>query len=615
MNDVKIRDLYAGKPDAKDEINFEGMETFIKTFVVAEHFNIDSLVNGSHCFITGFKGTGKTALLFYLEDRIRAKDEIACTSYMFFKEEYTDVRKRDLQDLSTRILSSISVEEGVLVDNTEFEYIWRWIFYKQIVSDNEECNRNLFIDDENWQKFEKIVNQIKDPRNSRKFMIPNKIKFAMPCKDSATLTEVSPEVEVDLRKVQSDNYREFVNLIDQAESMLSAVQKTDIPYYILVDELEAYYGDSQIFKRDLFMIRDLIFTVKRLNTIFSRSGMVNAKVICSVRSEIINAITRFIVTKEVNKVISGFSIPLNWNYANNNSHAHPIIQIILKRIALCEGRDTYKSLDVYRKWFPEQIHGLEPASYILNNSWYKPRDMIRLIMCAKNCMHNSSAAFTGNVFDSIAKTYSDDSLQEVREELRALYTSEEIDCIISCFTGFKTVFSISELQVRIQKIYRGTVLETKFIQVLNDLYRLGFIGNFLPASKTYHWQHRGDSSLIMSEEWRLCIHYALHGALAIGSRNDFGLKRGQEPQKGDVAVATIKYANLHYAKVDFYLHGVLYSGQIHVSEFGKREKCYIKSLPELVQKGDELRVSIDEYVEKYDTWNLKIADLDGNVSG
>ena len=54
-----------------------------------------------------------------------------------------------------------------------------------------------------------------------------------------------------------------MELIDEAESMLSYVTKTDIPYYILVDELEAYYGDSQIFKRDLFMIRDLIFTVKR----------------------------------------------------------------------------------------------------------------------------------------------------------------------------------------------------------------------------------------------------------------------------------------------------------------------------------------------------------------
>ena len=48
--------MYAGKPDAKDEINFEGRENFIKTFVVAEHFNLQQLVSGSTIFITGFKG-------------------------------------------------------------------------------------------------------------------------------------------------------------------------------------------------------------------------------------------------------------------------------------------------------------------------------------------------------------------------------------------------------------------------------------------------------------------------------------------------------------------------------------------------------------------------------
>lgn len=43
MSEIKIRDLYTGKPDAKDEINFEGLEEFIKTFVVADHFQLDSL--------------------------------------------------------------------------------------------------------------------------------------------------------------------------------------------------------------------------------------------------------------------------------------------------------------------------------------------------------------------------------------------------------------------------------------------------------------------------------------------------------------------------------------------------------------------------------------------
>ena len=64
MKNIRIKDLYTGKPDAKDEVNFESPEKFIKTFVVADHFNLDSLTKGTNCFITGFKGTGKTALLF-----------------------------------------------------------------------------------------------------------------------------------------------------------------------------------------------------------------------------------------------------------------------------------------------------------------------------------------------------------------------------------------------------------------------------------------------------------------------------------------------------------------------------------------------------------------------
>lgn len=58
---------------------------------------------------------------------------------------------------------------------------------------------------------------------------------------------------------------------------------------IFIDELEAYYGNRQIFERDLALIRDLIFTVKRFNTIFAKSHAGKTKIICSVRSEIINA--------------------------------------------------------------------------------------------------------------------------------------------------------------------------------------------------------------------------------------------------------------------------------------------------------------------------------------
>lgn len=606
MKNIKIRDLYAGKPDAKDEINFEGWENFIKTFVVADHFNLDLLTEGNHCFITGFKGTGKTALLFYLDDKLKNIDESTCSSFVFFKEEFTDTKRNELQELSNRVLSSVVVEQGALMNATEFEYVWRWLMFKQIVNDNETYGRNLFIDNDYWKQFEKIVGQIKAPKNKRKITLANKVKFAVPYKDFSNMTEIAPEVEVDFQCPASKQYQDFVSLVDDAEIAFSYVMRTDIPYYIFVDELEAYYGDTQIFKRDLYMIRDLIFTVKRFNTNFAKASMQKTKLICSVRSEILTAISRFIVTKEINKVTSGFSVPLNWNYTNNNSYAHPIIQILLKRIAVCAEANDEDSLKIYRRWFPEQIHGMEAANYILNNSWCKPRDMVRLITVAQNSLHNNTSTFSQIVFDSTSKAYSEDSLQEIKEELRALYTSEEINDIITCFTGYRTSFSVRDLQKRIDQYFPETILKTKFRQVLEDLYRLGFLGNFLPASQLYHWQHKGDPSVILSDEWRLCVHYALHGALSIGARNNKGLNRGREAQPGDVAQATVYDVICQFALVEFKLYGINYVGSIHISEFGKQGYGYIPCLSDIVQDGDQFNVFLIKYDEKYSNWKLGI---------
>ena len=60
---IQIKDIYAGKPDAKDELESEGLSPFLENLYYAEYFNLEGLVKGSYYFITGYKGTGKTALL------------------------------------------------------------------------------------------------------------------------------------------------------------------------------------------------------------------------------------------------------------------------------------------------------------------------------------------------------------------------------------------------------------------------------------------------------------------------------------------------------------------------------------------------------------------------
>ena len=610
MCKLTIKDIYAGKPDAKDEIDFGGVEEFIKTYVVAEHFNIESLISGTNCFITGFKGTGKTALLFYLDNRFKEIDESTCSSFIFFKEEFTDTKRSELESIAKRILSSISVEKNALVDNQEFEYIWRWLLFKRIVSDNEEYNRGLFIDDENWKKFENIIGKIKSPNNRRKFTIPQKIKMAVPYVEPSTQSVITPEVEVDLQNTSDDKYLKFMEVIDEAERLLLNTTRTDIPYYIFVDELEAYYGDISVFKRDLCLIRDLIFTVKRFNSNFSAINMRCTKIICSVRSEILTAISRFVVTKELNKVTAGFAGPLKWNYSNTSSYMHPIIQILLKRIAVCEGEGCvnpdYKK--VYERWLPENIHGIEPANYILNNSWCKPRDIVRLITTVQNSIYNNSKAFTQSVFDSVVKTYSEDSLTEIKEELRALYDTDQIDMIISCFMGYKTTFSVSQIKQRIKKYFQGSILETHFAQVIDDLYRLGFLGNFLPVSKTYRWQHKGDGRVILTEEWRMVVHYALHGALSLGGQQNYGLNRGELPEIGDVAQAIVKKIIKSFAIVEFRHYGKVYLGSIHISEFTKLGYGYIPNLKSITQVGDEYKVVLKEYNKQLESWEVEIVE-------
>ena len=193
-------------------------------------------------------------------------------------------------------------------------------------------------------------------------------------------------VEVDFGQLDIEHENIFIEIIDKAQKYFKRLKRTDIPYYIFVDELEAFFSDVEIFKRDIRMIRDLLITVKEFNGMFASLGFKNTKIFSSIRTEIINSINRFVVSKEINKVISGFEVVLNWDYKSTNTYKHPIIEIWLKRIYMLESLngENMRMEQIYKKWFPEQIMDMDPAVYILNNSWLKPRDIVRYLLCMQN---------------------------------------------------------------------------------------------------------------------------------------------------------------------------------------------------------------------------------------
>ncbi|WAJ22084.1 P-loop ATPase, Sll1717 family [Lacrimispora xylanolytica] len=607
---TQIKDIYAGKPDAKDEINTEGYDQFLRSFIVPRNFDINSLINDTFCFISGYKGIGKTALLYYLDEYIKNDDCSTCSSFVFFKGDYSDIKKQEMESISKRLVSFISISDDVVIDGSDFEYIWRWLFYRRIWEDNIECKFGLFVTDETWEKFAKGISKISCITTKRKLSIPQKLKFRIPFTDPGSGITMTPETELDftsLKSAETNAYRQFVKIIDELDMLFPQLVRSSKPYYIFVDELEAYYGDEAIFKRDLKLIRDLIFTVKKLNSLMSGFKTGKTKIICSIRTEILNAINRFIVTKELNKVTSGFDIPLVWDYTNTNSFEHPILKILSKRISNAESENGYDltERELILKWFPEKIHDIEAANFILNNSWCKPRDIVRLILSAKACLCSTNSSFNQTTFDMLQKRYSIESLNEIREEMRALYSPDQINTIITCLTGFRVAFSMTDIAARVSQYFRGSILEENLSNVLMDLYRLGLIGNFSRASKSYRWQHKGDDGLIISDEWSMMVHYALQSALSVSNRHDRGINKAvyYNLKAGDIVQIIVERIVPGYVLTNFEKDGHKYYGSIHISQLSNE---YVDDIFNFIKEGETLSAQVLNYDDLHKKWRLTL---------
>ncbi len=504
-NIVRIKDIYSGKPDARDEATLGG-DSFLKSYVMPPNFDLNGLLYGDKCLITGYKGTGKTALLLFLANEFKKIDEITRTSFILFKSDF-DNRKRD------EWAKTMTVDREGFLSLPDFSAMWRWHLFLQIVEDNEAYSGQLFVADEAWEKFSSLVlSLVPKGQKKRSHIGGGKIVFGIPLLGGL----INPQMEIALEnsEIASTN---FFDLIDEMTDTFLTLTRTETPYYLFLDELEAFYGDTEIFQRDLRLIRDLILEAKAMNMLFYQAGMNKTKIVCAVRSEIVNSINRYIESKEVNKVVDGFDCPIIWDYNTTASFKHPIMEILLKRIALTEeqcGAVPETGEPVEKRWFPERVNGSDPVSYILNHNWSKPRDIVRLISAAQDSLHFEATSFTQAVFESCLPKYARNSLAELREELRALYSAQDIDDIFNCFTGFVDTFSLDQLREQVATYFPHTVLATRTLDVLSDLYRLGIIGNVNPALHRYRWQYRGDDRIILTGDWLITIHRGLRKALS-----------------------------------------------------------------------------------------------------
>ncbi len=511
MRRLQIKDIYFGKIDGYNEFLEYGQDTCKGLFYEFPNIDISRLLDGSTYYIFGNKGTGKTMLLKYLESIISENPSQSFSEFIRFKR---DIDEEERNQIKRSALPNNSFEE--IIDSeipTDFtldcSLAWQVYLIKVIVSRLLKTEYGVF--DRNTDSWTKLCALLKATYGE--LGTDNTIKKILPKMKRGNL-------EIDFSKIAKTNLEfewidskeksvSFTSLAKQIINLYSVLTPVEDKIYIFIDELELAFKQTKKYQRDVALIRDLIFAIEYLSDI-NRTHNFNVFLITAIRSEVYkNIISKGL---EINKTIHDFGVTISWEQKGGNIRNHPLLKMLEKRIHFSETKLGLKpSPDIWETYFIPYIGNSkkEVQNYILDQTWYKPRDIIRLFTVIQR-LHGNKNVIDQECFDTSRKPYAEESWTEFEEFLTVKYSDKEVEGIKKSLTGIQLPFSVSDFQHHLNskkdffEEVNELVTKRKTPEILKDLYDIGIIGNYSSNSR---FMFKGDTDIdpIMP----ITIHYPL----------------------------------------------------------------------------------------------------------
>ena len=511
MSELKISDMYLGKIDGYNEFLEYGQDTCKDLFFEFPNVSISKLLNGSLYYIFGNKGTGKTMLLKYLESRVSENPETNFTEFIRFKKDVDAEQRNQIKRVAVPDNGFEEViEKDIPTDvSLDCSLAWQVYFIKVILNRLAKTEYGVFNrDEENWLKLSTLIEAVYGGNESE-----NQIKKIMPQMKRGNIKLNIPvlgkaSIDFEWLGVDEDTVS-FSTIAKKILFLYSKLEPVDNNIYILVDELELSLKKNKEYQRDITLIRDLILAIESLNEI-SRKNHYNVYIIAAIRNEVYkNIISKGL---EINKTVLDFGVAISWEQKGGNIRNHPLLRMLEKRIHYSETKKGLpESTDIWKKYFSPTIgeSKLSIENYILDQTWYKPRDIIRLFSIIQK-QHGEKFFFDQEIFDSVRKQYSEESWIEFEEVLTVKYSDVEVEGIKKALTGLDLPFVPKQFQASIdgKKDFFEEVEELskkrKTFQILKDLYEIGVIGNY---GKNPRFSFKGETDI--DPLMPITIHYPL----------------------------------------------------------------------------------------------------------
>jgi len=478
-----LADIFLGVNDGKKEALLRN--DFERYFYNYNRIYNDT-VKREKFLVLGRKGTGKTILAEYIKKKHSQEEPWKYTCDIISFKEF-------------RFHELIELKNSDIKPN-EYISIWEWvillIFGKNILNDESIAEHDL-------------------KTKLEKFFADNHYSLDIDSKKIIELTKnstISGNILRLLLGASSSTKLSVPMYLNYLEDLRNVVIKllcsSQRSYYVFFDELDDRFRNDELYRNGLI---SLIKAADKINNILLEKN-VESKIYLLLRTDIFAILN----DPDLNKIKMIQSVSIDWGRRADNSS--PLISMILLKIRV--SLPELAQLDdeqLFSKIFPQKINGIHPARFLLERTFFRPRDVITYLNLIIEKVPRIKY-FGRKHFVETKADYSAYFFNEVRNELSGHLADEEIDkgvLLLKQFNRFH--FSYKEIATYFCQTY-PSYKSIDLDRILRVFFKFSIIGNkWLNEYKRktyYSWAYR-DNRAELDLNKSIVVHLGLREELSM----------------------------------------------------------------------------------------------------
>ncbi len=308
------------------------------------------------------------------------------------------------------------------------------------------------------------------------------------------------------QKLEEGSYLDYID--DLEEVVLDLLSNSQSKYTTIYDELDDRFRDGEYYRHSII---SLLKAADHIN-LKAAEKSINSKVIILLRSDIFSTFN----DPDLNKIKRVNTLKIDWG--DKVSVNSPLMKMIIFKARISSTLiSALRDEEIFRSLFPQSIDRTSAERFMLERSFFRPRDIITMLNLIIERYPNSTY-FGWKSFKDVKKEYSEYLLDEVRNEMFGHHADEQIEGMIKLLKNYNKHFiEYDELKAYMETNryhYDGLDLE----KMLIALFKFNAIGNKwynqYKKREYYTWAHR-DEKADLDLDKTIVIHKGLREAFSM----------------------------------------------------------------------------------------------------